>query len=98
VPRPRHDAHLHALAKRGAQLRLREIVEELKLLFSAFPDLRDTFDPDELPIPFILRQGAGRTRASKRKSGERNWTPEQRNAAAARMKAYWARRRAARSK
>lgn len=95
MPRAKQDAHLHGLARRGAEVRLREIADEIKLLFSAFPDLRDSFDPEELPISFILKRGAAR---AGRKSGQRGWTAEQRKAAAARMKAYWAKRKAARSK
>jgi hypothetical protein len=86
------------LAKRGAEARLRELSDELKLLFSAFPDLRKSFDPEELPIAFILKRSAGRANASARKPGARGWTAEQRKAAAARMKAYWAKRKAARGK
>lgn len=99
MPRIKQDAHLHGLARRGAEMRLREIADEIKLLFSAFPDLRDSFDPEELPISFILKRGAARAAATgARRSGQRGWTPEQRKAAAARMKAYWAKRKATRSK
>ena len=40
----------------AAALRLRQLLDEVHLLTSAFPDLRDAFDPDELPIEFILRR------------------------------------------
>jgi hypothetical protein len=98
LARPKRDAHFYELAKRGAEARLRELGDELKLLFSAFPDLRKNFDPEELPIGFILRKGAGRPNAGARKPGARGWSPDQRKAAAARMKAYWAKRKAARTK
>ena len=98
LARPKRDAHFYELAKRGAEARLRELGDELKLLFSAFPDLRHSFDPEELPIAFILKRSAGRANAAARKPGARGWTPEQRKAAAARMKAYWAKRKAARGK
>lgn len=42
--------------RRSAALRLRQLIDEVHLLTSAFPDLRDAFDPDELPIEFILRR------------------------------------------
>jgi hypothetical protein len=41
-----------------AAARLRQLVDEFRMLTSAFPDLRDAFDPDELPIDFILRRDA----------------------------------------
>ena len=46
-----------------AEARFRELVDELKLLTVAFPHLRDAFDPDELPVSFLLRQGADRSAA-----------------------------------
>jgi hypothetical protein len=42
------------LAKHGAELRLRELMHEARQLLRLFPDLRDSFDPDELPLSFIL--------------------------------------------
>jgi hypothetical protein len=35
-------------------------VKELKQLLELFPHLRDNFDRDELPIPFILKRDADR--------------------------------------
>jgi hypothetical protein len=93
LPRPKLDAHLFELAKRGAESRLRELVDELKLLTSTFPHLRDSFDPDELPVNFILRRGRdkGRVKPPKRQT----WTAAQRKAVSERMKAYWTKRRRA---
>ena len=42
-------SHILSLAKRGAALRLRELANEVELLFDLFPDLGDAFDADELP-------------------------------------------------
>ena len=66
LARPKRDAHFYELAKRGAEARLRELGDELKLLFSAFPDLRKSFDPEELPIAFILKRSGGRPSAGAR--------------------------------
>jgi hypothetical protein len=44
------------ITRRAAALKLRQLIDELHLLTSAFPDLRDAFDPDELPIEFILKR------------------------------------------
>jgi hypothetical protein len=57
--------HLHQLAARGAEARLRQIVEELKSLTSAFPHLTDTIDADELPVPFLLAKGAAAARKAR---------------------------------
>lgn len=87
-------AHLYELAKRGAEVRARFLAQELRLLFSAFPHLEDAFDPDELPIAFIVRSDAEReagTPPRKRKS----MSPAARQAVADRMKRYWASRKAA---
>lgn len=81
------------LAKRGAEVRARFLADELKLLFSAFPHLHDAFDPDELPVPFILRVGAERpVSASPRK--RKALSPAARKAVGEGMK-RWAARRAA---
>jgi hypothetical protein len=57
---PKHAAGILALAKRGAEARLRELVQETNYLVDLFPHLRDSFDKDELPLSFILAKGAGR--------------------------------------
>ena len=58
MAKQKKDAHLYALAKRGAEARLGELLQEMKLLVGLFPHLRDSFDADELPLPFILASGA----------------------------------------
>jgi hypothetical protein len=60
VPKLKHESHLYEFAKLGAEARLRDVVNELKQLLDLFPHLKDNFDPDELPIPFILKRGANR--------------------------------------
>jgi hypothetical protein len=42
--------------RQRAGLRLHQILDELQLLSTAFPDLRAAFDGDELPIAFILER------------------------------------------
>jgi hypothetical protein len=92
VPKTRQSAHVYELAKRGAEARITELLNEVRQLTSLFPDLRKSVDRDELPIPFILKRGADQSAG--RRSGQRGWTPAQRKAAAARMRAYWAKRKA----
>jgi hypothetical protein len=66
LPRETRNAHLYEFAKRGAEARFRDVVSEFRQLLELFPHLRDSFDPDELPIPLILARGARRvsTRAA----------------------------------
>jgi len=90
LPRPKKDPHLYELAKRGAEARLQDLIHEAKLLIALFPHLRDSFDKDELPVSFILKQGATRAAGAARKP----WTPAQRKAVSHRMKKYWAARKA----
>ena len=47
-------------AKLKAEARFRELIDELKLLTVAFPHLNDAFDPEDLPISFLLKRGADR--------------------------------------
>jgi hypothetical protein len=89
----KHSSHILELAKRGAEARFRELLDELKILTQSFPHLRNAFDPDELPVDFILRRGRDKTTASPQKRRKRSWSPAARRAAAARMKAYWANRK-----
>jgi hypothetical protein len=86
------EEHLKALAKHGAAARIRELAHELGGLLKLFPDLEDSFDPDELPIAFRLKT-AGERPERKALQRRAKWTAAQRNAAAKRMKAYWAKRK-----
>src|SRR5581483_634402 len=90
----KHSSHILELARKGAEARLRELVDEARKLVSSFPHLRDSFDADELPIKFRLRSAAERPerRAVRRRA---KWSAAQRKAVSARMKKYWAARRRA---
>jgi hypothetical protein len=57
---PRHPRHILELANKGAEARFRELMQEARLLLRSFPHLRDAFDPDELPISFIVAKSSGR--------------------------------------
>ena len=60
----KHSSPMMRLTRRRAAFRLRQLMDEIHMLTSAFPDLHDAFDPDELPLAFILwrdsRQAEGR--------------------------------------
>ena len=64
-----HPTKILALAKRGAEAQLRDLLYEARLLIELFPHLRDAFDKDELPLKFIMAKGAGRLTRKPAKSG-----------------------------
>jgi|SRR6266566_1939561 len=77
------------LAKRGAEVRVRELAQELKLLVGTFPHLRDSFDKDELPLPFIIATDAGQATPTARPVRRaRTMSPAARKAVSQRMKKY----------
>jgi hypothetical protein len=99
MARRRQDAHLFELAKRGAEVRFRELVQEAKNLVGLFPHLHDSFDSDELPLSFIIAKDAGRlTRASARQRPRRRMSAGARRAVSERMKRYRAAQRMATAK
>jgi len=63
---PKHSSHILELARRGAEARFQELVDELKMLTTSFPHLRDAIDRDELPVNFILRRGRDKAKAKAR--------------------------------
>jgi hypothetical protein len=89
--------HIIELARRGAALRLRELANEVILLLSAFPDLGDAFDADELPVSFILTNNARRGQATTVKRKKRMSAATKR-AVSRRTTKNWAERRPGRKK
>jgi hypothetical protein len=62
-------SQLLQLTRRRAGFTLHQLLDEIQLLTVAFPDVRDAFDADELPIAFILKRDAPRsTRNYKRRA------------------------------
>jgi hypothetical protein len=95
MPRHRRNARLLELAKRGAEVRLRELVQEIKNLVGLLPDPRDSFDADELPLPFLIATGARRVKRAAAQRSRRRMSAAARKAVGLRMKRYWAARRKA---
>jgi hypothetical protein len=60
MPRPR--SRVAKLTKSGAAIEFKALVDELKFLLEMFPHLRDSYDPDELPVSFILKRDARRSK------------------------------------
>ena len=95
VSMAKHSSHILELAKRGAQARFQDLVQEAKLLLQLFPHVRDSFDKDELPISFIMAKGSGRLTKGKVVRRKRRLSAAQRKAVSHRMKKYWAAKRKA---
>jgi hypothetical protein len=89
----KYSANILELAKRGAEVRLRELTDEVRILTLSFPHLRDSFDEDELPVSFILKKGAGRATKQQTRRRRRKMTAAARKAVSVRMKKFWAARR-----
>jgi hypothetical protein len=85
---PKHPPRILELAKRGAEARFRELVDEAALLLVSFPHLRDAFDKDELPISFILKRAGDRRETKARR--RRKMSASARKAVSERMTKYWA--------
>ena len=49
-------SHYLQIPKKAAAFRIRQLLDQFAVLVAAFPDLRDAFDPDELPPEYILKR------------------------------------------
>ena len=85
----KHSPRVLDLAKRGAAAQLRDLLHEAEMLLELFPDLRDSFDKDELPLNFIMAEGSG----APMKRTRQPMSVAAKKAASARMKKYWATKR-----
>lgn len=92
MPKRTTDTHLYELAKRGAEVQLRELLYEAKLLIGLFPHLRDSVDQDELPLNFIIARGAGALTTIRDR--RRRMSPAARARISAAQKARWAKQKA----
>ncbi len=81
-----------ALARRGAEVRLRELAQEAAHLLAIFPHLRDSFDADELPVDYIIAEGARRAGGGEPR-GRRALSAAARPAASERVYSWKARRK-----
>jgi hypothetical protein len=90
----KHSSDILALAKRGAQARLEDLKQEIKLLLQLFPHLRDSIDKDELPLSFIMSTGSGHAAATRNvRRRRKQMSAAARKSVSARMKKYWAAKR-----
>ncbi|MGH9141125.1 MAG: hypothetical protein ACRD3J_29155 [Thermoanaerobaculia bacterium] len=86
----KHPSRILELARRGAEVRFGELMDELKLLTLSFPHLRDSVDRNDLPVKFLLRRGGetGARRTTRRLSAAA------RKAIGDAQRARWARQKA----
>lgn len=89
----KHSSHILELAKRGADARFRELLDELNMLTLSFPHLRDAVDRDDLPFKFILRRGRDRARAAAAAQPQRTLSAKGRKAISDAQKARWAKQK-----
>jgi hypothetical protein len=92
LPKRTKKAQLYELAKRGAEVQLRELLHEARLLVGLFPHLRDSVDQDELPINFIMARGSGAV-TKKTRRRRRRMSAEARAKISAAQKARWAKQK-----
>lgn len=90
APAPQSDTHSTKttveLTRRRAAFRLRQLLGELHMLMGVFPDLRDAFDADDLPLAFILKRDSRLMEPDagpRRPSSARAKTPVNRRASSA---------------
>jgi len=86
--------HILELAKRGAEARFRELVDELNVLTLSFPHLRDAVDRGDLPVKFILRQGRANAGPVQAARARRKMSAKARKAISDAQKARWAKEKA----
>jgi hypothetical protein len=93
LPKRTKNIHLYELAKRGAEVQLRELLHEAKLLLGLFPHLRDSVDQDELPLNFIMARSSGAvTKMTRRR--RRRMSAAARAKISAAQKARWTKQKA----
>jgi len=88
---------LNALARHGAQARIDELRQEIAAIERAFPQLRRRGGRPRKQASAAESSATG-SQPSARRRRTRGWSASQRKAAADRMKAYWAKRKAGRKK
>lgn len=94
----KHAPHILELAKRGAEVQLRDLMQEIMYLVKLFPDLKDSFNEDELPLRFIMARDAARASKAgteRPRRRRRRMSAAARKAVSERMKEYWSARRKA---
>lgn len=86
----RHAPQILALAKRGAEVRLQHLLHEARQLVRLFPQLKDAFGKDGLPVSSIVATRPGRLTRGGVAPRRQAMSAAARKAASQRMKRHWA--------
>ena len=90
----KHSSQILQLARRGAEVRFRELLDEMRYLTLSFPHLRDAVDRDDLPVKFILRRGEEKAGAIQAARSRRTMSAKAGKAISDAQKARWAKSKA----
>lgn len=90
----KHSSHILELARRGAEARVRELIDELKFLTLSFPHLRHVFGRDDLPVKFLLRRGRDKADAKAAPRKRRKMSAAARKAIGDAQRKRWAKKKA----
>ena len=90
----KHSSRILELARRGADVRFRELLDELSVLTLSFPHLRDAVGPDDLPISFLLRRGRDKADAMAAPRKRRKLSAAGRKAIGDAQRKRWAKQKA----
>ena len=89
-PMAKHPPHILELARRGAEVRFRELLDELKFLTLSFPHLKDAVDRGDLPVTYLLRRGRDKARALEAPRTRRKMSAKARKAIGDAQRKRWA--------
>jgi hypothetical protein len=90
----KHSSHILEMARRGADARFHELLDELKLLTVSFPHLRDAVGTDDLPVKFLLRRGRDKAAAMAEPRQRRTMSAKARKAIGDAQRKRWAKAKA----
>ena len=91
----KHSSHILDLARRGAEARFVELMDELNFLTLSFPHLSAAANRDELPVEFILRQGRDKARLAAAIPKRRKMSAAARKKIGDAQRKRWAKQKAA---
>ena len=89
---------INSYARRGAEVRISELTQELESIYSAFPDLRTGGRGRRGRRAAAATASPGGAAPVARKRRRRGMSAAQKRAVSLRMKKYWAERRKAKEK
>jgi hypothetical protein len=89
----KHRARILELARIGAEIQFRDLVQEMRYLLDLFPSLGDSFSEDELPLKFLLAGQAATASKPPMRRGPRRASASTPKATGIAAKKDWSARR-----